>query len=412
MWLQWFLHVIAVMVGTGGLALVHVVRHDGEPVGPVVLGVAALLVFPLLSVALGGSGYRGDRVLLPLSGALAGLGLIEVYRLQPDLLVRQAGWVALGCGGLLATFHVARDVQRLVRIRAAAAGVAVLLLLATITFGTARGGVRQWIDVGVASFQPSEIARVLIVLFLGCHLGAHQARLTRGAFASWDHLRALLLPVVVVAASVALLLAQPDLGGAALVYTLFVLLAYVSSGQRGYAALGAGGALVAGIAGYAVLPHVRLRVDAWLNPWQDMTGGGYQMAQALFALSSGGWLGTGLGAGHPDLIPAAHTDLVFIAIAEELGLVGAFATIAIFAFLTLRGLQIASATEAAPAKLLAVGLTGLLAVQGLMILGGSTRLLPLTGVTLPFVSYGGSSMVSNLALLGLLLAVSDEGNRA
>ncbi|MGH2371875.1 MAG: FtsW/RodA/SpoVE family cell cycle protein [bacterium] len=405
------MHIIAAATSVGGLGLVHVVRYSGEPIAPVVLGTMALLCFPLLSVALAGSGYRGDRVVLPLAGALAGLGLIEVYRLQPGLLVRQVAWIAIGCGVLLATFHLARDVQRVYRVRAAAAGLAVLFLLSTVIFGTTRGGARQWLDVGVASFQPSEIAKVLIVLFVATHLGVQWARSQGGVFAGHDLLRAFLLPAAVLAASAALLVAQRDLGGATLSYAVFLLLAYVASGRVSYVVFGIGAALVAGIIGYETLPHVRLRIDAWLNPWDDVAGSGYQTIQALFALGSGGLLGTGLGLGHPELVPAAHTDLVFIAVAEELGLVGAAATIGLFALLTVRGIDIAAVTKVAPAKLLAAGLTALLAVQGLLILGGSTRMLPLTGVTLPFVSYGGSSMVSNLALLGLLLALSDAASR-
>ncbi|MGH2831106.1 MAG: FtsW/RodA/SpoVE family cell cycle protein, partial [Actinomycetota bacterium] len=216
MWFEWFLHTIAAAVSVGGLGLVHVVRYDSEPIAPVVLAGAALMGFPLLSVALAGGGYRGDRVILPLAGALAGLGLIEVYRLRPELLVKQVAWIAIGCGVLLAAFHLARDVQRVHRVRAAAAGLAMLLLLATVIYGTARGGARQWLDLGVVSFQPSEFAKVLIVLFLASHLGAHSASLQREVFAGWELLRALLLPAAVLAASVALLVAQRDLGGAAL----------------------------------------------------------------------------------------------------------------------------------------------------------------------------------------------------
>ncbi len=411
MWFEWLLHTIAAAVSVGGLGLVHAVRYGGEPIGPVVLGAAVLMGFPLLSVALAGSGYRGNRLVLPLAGALAGLGLIEVYRLRPELLVKQIAWIAIGCAVLLPTFHIARDAERVYRVRAAAAGLAVLLLLATVIFGTARGGARQWLDVGVASFQPSEIAKVLIVLFLAGHLGAHRASLQREVFAGWELLRALLLPAAVLGASVALLVAQRDLGGAALFYAVFLVLVYIASGRTAYVVVGIGVALAAGVIGYDTLPHVGVRIDAWLNPWEDVTGRGYQIVQALFALGSGGVLGTGLGVGHPDLVPAAHTDLVFIAIAEELGLVGAAATIGLFALLAVQGFRIAAAAAAAPAKLRAAGLTALLAVQGLMILGGSTRLLPLTGVTLPLVSYGGSSMVSNLALLGLLLALSDNASR-
>lgn len=408
---MWLLHTLATALGVGGLGLVHAVRYSGEPIAPVALAATGLLGFPLLSVALAGSGYRGDRIMLPLAGALAGLGLIEVYRLQPDLLVKQVSWIAIGSGVLLATFHLARDPQRVYRARAAAAGLAVLLLLSAVLLATSRGGTRQWLDIGVASFQPSEIAKVLVVLFVASHLGAHWARLESGAFTDRDLLRALLLPAVLSAASVGLLVAQRDLGGAALSYAVFLVFVYVASGRASYVMLGIGAALFAGLIGYEILPHVRLRIDAWLNPWDDLAGSGYQTIQALFALGSGGLLGTGLGLGHPDLVPAAHTDLVFIAVAEELGLLGAAATIALFALLTVRGLHVAAATKAAPGKLLAVGLVALVAVQGLLILGGSTRLLPLTGVTLPFVSYGGSSMVSNMALLGLLLALSDAASR-
>lgn len=349
--------------------------------------------------------------MLPVAGALAGLGLIEVYRLQPDLLVRQVFWIAMGSGVLLATFHLARDLQRVYRARAAAAGLAVLLLLSTVILGTSRGGTRQWLDIGVASFQPSEIAKVLVVLFVAGHLGARWARWEKEGFTERKLLRALILPAALLAASVGLLIAQRDLGGAALFYAVFLVLVYVVSGRASYVVFGTGAALAAGFIGYGIIPHVRLRVDAWLNPWEDLAGSGYQTVQALFALGSGGLLGTGLGLGHPDLVPAAHTDLIFIAVAEELGLVGAVATIGLLAVLTVRGLNVAAIAKSSQGKLLAVGLVTLLAVQGLLILGGSTRLLPLTGITLPFVSYGGSSMVSNMALLGLLLALSDAVNR-
>ncbi len=359
--LPWLLGLLSAGMGAAGLGLVHVVRYPGAPVTPVLFGSAALFGFPLVLLALRAAGGRDDRLLLPLTCALAGLGLSEVFRLRPDLLLRQAAWISLGLCALVGAFYV----------------------------------------------QPSELVKALFIVFLAASLadpGIFRVRVAGAPGAARK--AAAVLGVVVL--MLAFLAAEGDFGTSALYVAVFLTMLYASSERAAYPAAGVGAVVLAGVAVYLRAPAVHLRVDTWLHPWQDLTGRGYQVVQSLFALGSGGLAGRGLGLGRPDLVPAAHTDLVFAAVAEEFGFIGAAATILLFLLLTASGMAIAREARHPSARLLASGATAFLAVQALLILGGSTRLVTLTGVTLPFVSYGGSSMVGSLILLGLLLAVANE----
>ncbi len=394
-------------MGAAGLGLVHVVRYPGAPVTPVLFGSAALLGFPLVLLALRAAGGRDDRLLLPLTCALAGLGLSEVFRLRPDLLLRQAAWISLGLCALVGAFYVARDSSRLLRYRAPSAAVGALLLLAPLAAGTGTEGVRQWLSVGAWSVQPSELAKALFIVFLAASLSDPGIFGTRGEVAP-RAARKIGAVLGVVLLMLAFLAAEGDFGTSALYVAVFLAMLYASSERAAYPAAILGLVVLAGGVASLRVPTIHLRVDTWLHPWQDLTGRGYQVVQSLFALGSGGLAGRGLGLGRPDLVPAAHTDLVFAAVAEEFGFIGAAATILLFLLLTASGMAIAREARRPSARLLALGATAFLAVQALLILGGSTRLVPLTGVTLPFVSYGGSSMVGSLILLGLLLAVANE----
>jgi cell division protein FtsW len=216
--------------------------------------------------------------------------------------------------------------------------------------------------------------------------------------------------LAMVLAVLTILAIQSDFGPALLLFSVMLAMLYAASGRLSYVVLGLALLLVAGAAAASTVQHVRVRVGNWIDPWSQATGSGYQLVQALYALASGGVLGAGLDAGSPRYIPAVHTDFVIAAIGEELGLIGSLAVINLFVVLTLLGLRVAVRARSGFNALLATGLTAVLALQALIILAGTLKLIPMTGITLPFVSYGGSSVLANFLLIGLLLRISHEEN--
>jgi cell division protein FtsW (lipid II flippase) len=299
---------------------------------------------------------------------------------------------------------------------------AVLLLLLPLLpdawpiHGATINGARLWVRLDVVdrtiSFQPGELAKVFLTIFLASYL-ADRA----GAMATSSHsIAGVQVPALrqfgpilfAAAAAFGVLVYQRDLGASLLIFLLFVGLIYIATGRVAY--LVAGGALLmtGGIVAYQAFSHVQARIGSWLHPFDDYAGSGYQIAQSLFALGSGSLTGSGIGLGRPELIPAASTDFIFAAVGEELGLAGTVAVIAAFALLVAVGFGIAIRARDVFGKYLAGGLTLVLAVQAILIIGGVIRLLPVTGITLPFMSYGGSSLVANFVMIALLAMVSRE----
>jgi cell division protein FtsW (lipid II flippase) len=277
-------------------------------------------------------------------------------------------------------------------------------------------GAQLWIDLFGMRFQPGELAKLTMVIFLAAYLERNRALLSIAT----QRVGPVLLPAarhlapVVVAAGVALVIMAGlrDLGSALLFFGTFMAMLYVATGRLAYPALGAVAFAVGAFVAYQLFGHVRVRVSIWLDPWADVTGSGYQLAQSLFALGTGGLTGTGLGFGRPQDVPFSATDAIFVVIGEELGLLGATAVLLGYLLLVARGFRISQTARDEFTTLLALGLTVTLAFQAFVIVGGLTRLVPLTGITLPFVSYGGSSLLSNYLLIALLLRVSDESRGA
>jgi cell division protein FtsW (lipid II flippase) len=274
-------------------------------------------------------------------------------------------------------------------------------------------GARLWIGFGGLYFQPSELLKILLVIFFAAYLDEYRELL---AHAAWRvgplHLPPLpyLAPLLIMfGVSQAVLFWQRDLGAALLFFGIFLSMLYVASGRLSYVLMGALLFVVGSAFSFTLFSHVQLRVSIWLDPWAQRDAGGYQLVQALYALGGGGVFGSGLGFGYPDYIPAVQTDFIIAAIGEELGLAGSLATVALYMLFLVRGLRAALASVDPFNALLAAGLTSVVAIQALVILGGTLRLMPLTGVTLPLVSYGGSSILANFILLGLLLRISAEG---
>ncbi len=363
-------------------------------------------------------GHVGLRLAAPRASAvpyatamlLAAVGLVFTTRLAPDVAQDQANWISLGVALMVGTVAAGRHYARLRRYRYTAALAAVMLLLATGVFGTTINGARLWVTVGGQVIQTTELIKLLLVVFLAGYLADEGAvlsmpRLTFGGrtYSALPYLVPLLVALLATVAALALL---RDLGSVALLLLLAVSLLYVATGRLRFVV--GGMVLLLGTAAlcYVVFGHVERRIDTWLDPYADASGAGYQSIQATYAIQAGGITGEGLGLGQPEEIPAAATDYVFSAIAEELGLAGAVAIVALYVLLLFAGLRVALDVPDSYSRLLAASVVLLIALQAAVIIAGNLRIIPTTGITLPFVSYGGSSVVVNFVLVGGLLAIS------
>lgn len=366
-----------------------------------------------------------DETLLPVAGTLTALGLIMVYRLEPSLVAiygdtyaglasRQLLWIGLGWLAMVAAVCFLRDLSFLQRYRYTLLLLGLLLVASTLILGKGPNGVRLWLEFGPLRFQPSEGLKVVIAVYLAAYLYekkellATDYRIGRFRFFPLPYLLPLL---VMLCLSLLLFAVQRDLGSALLFFGIFLVMLYVASGRSLYVWFGGLLFVLGASVMYRVMEKVQLRVDLWLNPW-DKLQDGYQIIQAIFALAGGGILGTGIGLGRPYNIPAVHTDMIFAAIGEELGLVGSLAVLALYMILVFRIFFIALRTNRGFQQLLAIGLGTTLGLQTLIIIAGTIKLIPLTGITLPFISYGGSSVLVNFFIIGLLLSISGGTRKA
>jgi cell division protein FtsW (lipid II flippase) len=356
-----------------------------------------------------------DPYLFPLVAVLASIGLVELYRIQESFAIKQAGWFALGLVFFCGTIVLLRDYRVLERYRYTIAAVSIGLLLLPRIAGQATNGAYLAIHIGSFSFQPAEFAKIGVIIFLASYLRDVRDVLVQGRLPriSLKHMGPLLL---VWGAAMLMLIFIRDLGSSLMFFGGFLALLYVATGRLSL--VGAGAGLFAFGAWFFSnhIAHVHSRVEIWLHPFKPnlVDGTGYQIAQGLFAQADGGLLGKGfsqsllyLPGGH-SILPAPHTDLIYAVIVNELGLAGAAALMVAYLLFIRRGFKAAMVCGDGFGKLLATGLTAVFALQVFVIVGGVTKVIPLTGVTLPFISYGGSSIIANFVLLALLLIVSDS----
>ena len=359
-----------------------------------------------------------DGLLLPLAGLLNGLGYVFIARLDQDLAGLQAVWTAVGIGAYVATLLLVRRTRDLERYRYTFMLVGVALLLMPLLPGIGRNinGARIWVSLGPLNFQPGEFAKIVLAVFFASYLVEKREVLGLAAIrigpVALPDLRTLGPVLLAWGASLLVMSAERDLGSSLLFFALFVVMLWVATGRTTYLAVGGVLFAAGSYTAWRLFDHVQTRVSTWIDPWSDFSGRGFQIAQATFALAWGGVAGTGIGLGNPDRIPVAETDFIFAAIGEELGLLGSVAIVAAYLLMIGAGLRVALRAEAPFDKLLAAGLTTILGLQAFIIIGGVIRLVPLTGITLPFVSYGGSSLVANYVLLALLMRVSDASTPA
>ncbi|HJW91221.1 MAG TPA: FtsW/RodA/SpoVE family cell cycle protein [Anaerolineales bacterium] len=366
-----------------------------------------------------------DPYLLPIAALLSGWGLMTVWRLLPDFGLRQTAWLAVGLILLILGLRLPSHLNFLRRYKYVWLTGGLLLTALTLIFGTnpsAGTAPRLWLGCCGVYFQPSEPLKFLLVVYLAAYLADRQPLLRLSPISapspsSSRRRNAALLPVlaptlVMTGLTLLLLLAQRDLGTASIFIFLFAAIVYLGTGRLSVVVVSALLLALASAAGYYLFDVVQLRVDAWLNPWLDPSGKSYQIVQSLLAVANGGIIGRGPGLGNPSLVPIPHSDFIFVAIAEESGLIGVVGLIALLALLGARGLRLALSAPDSYRRYLAAGLTAYLVGQSVLIAGGNLRLLPLTGVTLPFVSYGGSSLLSAFLSLLVLLHISQAAGAA
>jgi cell division protein FtsI/penicillin-binding protein 2/cell division protein FtsW (lipid II flippase) len=376
---------------------------------------ALLLAFLLAHLAVRRFAPNADPALLPITFVLAGVGLGIVTRLDAALAASQVTWLFVGVGALVGTLIAVPSLERLSRYKytIGLAGIVLLMLPALPGIGREINGSRLWLHLGPLSLQPGELAKILIVLFLAAYLAENREMLSistrRFLGVAMPEPRTLGPLLLMWLLSMMVLVLERDLGSSLIIYAIFLTMLYTATGRPAYVAVGltmfAGGAVTA----YYLFSHVRVRVDIWLHPFADAAGKGYQLVQSLFAFAAGGLTGAGLGSGVPTRIPFVATDFIFSAIGEELGLLGASAIVLCFLAFAIRALATAARAKTDMAAFTATGLVASISLQAFVIIGGVTRLIPLTGVTLPFMSYGGSSLLSTFIALALLLRCGDEG---
>jgi cell division protein FtsW (lipid II flippase) len=404
--------VVGVLTGLG-FASVYIARQSVISAGSVSYALIFLGLYLAAHLVARVTVPSADPYLLPLTGLLTAVGLTEIYRLGPSDAFRQGVWIVVGVAvfaltlvALRSDFRVLESYKYLFGVSA----VGLLVLPALPGIGTTINGARLWVKIGPLQFQSGELAKIALIVFLAGYLREKREVLAQGRLKDFGPL------LVIWGAAMLVLVETNDLGSALLYFGIFLAMLYVATGRVAFVALGIGLFIGGSAVAYQVVARVQERVDIWLNPWQDPHGKGYQLIQSTYSIANGGYGGTGFGrgtfttTGGTDLIPYVNTDFIYSALAQELGLIGASALLLVYMVFVLRGFRISMLADDGFSKLLAAGLTFAFALQAFIIVGGLLRVIPLTGITLPFVSYGGSSVVANFILLAGLMLVSNRAN--
>ncbi|WP_215507499.1 FtsW/RodA/SpoVE family cell cycle protein [Peptoniphilus sp. EMRHCC_23] len=389
-----------------------------------------LLVFEILAIALVFYTYEGhlDRQLLFLTGGLVfviyisnfilgkittgdnyiflivslllTIGVITIFRIKPETGIKQLQWAFIGVLFFYATYFIVRVVPHVERYGSLALIISVLLFLSTILFGKTAHGARNWLNLGFIIIQPTEFIKILLMFILGSFYYNYEK------YKKYPYTSYIIMAIIYF--FVLLLFIQRDLGTAVLFMAMYIAIQFVYDPDIKAFFINLGLLALGSVLGYFLFGHVRTRIDIWLDPWSSAYGTGIQIVQSLFAIAEGGFFGAGIGFGHPELIPVAVSDFIFPVICEEMGLFAGFAIILLYILLIYRGIKIALEQEYKFYRMLAISATVLISVQAFLNIGGVTKLIPMTGITLPFMSYGGSSILSSFIALGILQVASED----
>lgn len=411
---------LSALVVSSAYVVVSVARSAKIPANLSVFLGAVILLSLSAHLAIRWLAPLADSVIIPLVSLLNGLGYVIIVRLDvafsKPFAPYQAAWTAIGVFAFILTLLVLKNLRDLDRYRYLFGLTGFILLLSPLVpkLGLRENGALLWIHIGSYSFQPVEIAKLCFVIFFASYLSQNKEMLSTGTVRIgrlfFPDLRALAPVGIIWLVTMAIMGLEDDIGFALMFFVVFIAMIWIATGKYSYLVIGAILFVGAMFAGYHLFPQVAERMTAWRDPFKYPNTIGYQPIQAMIAMASGGLAGTGLGLGHPSFIPVANSDFIYAVIGEELGLFGTTAIASAFLILIGSGLRVAISARSDFVKLLVTGMTLTLGFQSIFIMAGIVRLLPLTGITLPFVSYGGSSLVANYILVAILIKASDEAN--
>jgi len=342
----------------------------------------------------------GDHYIFLIATMLMSIGVIMIYRLDPLLGVRQLIWISLGILCFYITYFIIKYIRNWDKFIYLYIGMAYLLFILTLTLGVETYGSTNWISIKGFSFQPAEITKLILIFILASYYSNYEK------FKEIKYSAYYLMGIVY--SFIALLFLQRELGMSVIFYCIFMALLFIYEEDRKLLLYNIVLLIVGAILGYFLFGHAKIRIQTWLDPWAYIDGKGYQITQSLFALAEGGFFGTGLGLGHPYFIPLAYNDFIFPAIVEEMGIFTGIGIIMLFMILVYRGFKIAIIQDYKFYRILALGISVLFGIQSFIILGGVLKLIPLTGITLPFMAYGGTSILSSFIALGILQVASED----
>lgn len=370
----------------------------------------ALIMGVVLCVLIGYSHFivrrfypDGDKFILIFASVLAVVGVAMLYRINPNTAIKQLIWIALGIIGYILIVVILPDLKSFAKYKNVYMIITLVLMPLALIFGTEQFGAKNWILIGPISFQPSEFAKIALVLYLAAALATYESKKSFK-----EEVKQLFQPALVAGFSMGCMVLQRDLGSALIFFGISITLLYVATSKKKYVFTALGLASIGSVAGYTMFGHVRERVMIWRDPWKYALGSSYQIVEGMYSIAAGGLFGVGLGQGHFQNLPVKESDMIYAIICEEFGIIFAIGLMIIYFLLFYRGIRAAFVTKDSYSQLIAVGFSTMIACQTLVIIGGIFSVIPLTGITLPIISYGGSSVLTIFFALGILQKISEE----
>lgn len=370
----------------------------------------ALIMGVVLCVLIGYSHFivrrfypDGDKFILIFASVLAVVGVAMLYRINPNTAIKQLIWIALGIIGYILIVVILPDLKSFAKYKNVYMIITLVLMPLALIFGTEQFGAKNWILIGPISFQPSESAKIALVLYLAAALATYESKKSFK-----EEVKQLFQPALVAGFSMGCMVLQRDLGSALIFFGISITLLYVATSKKKYVFTALGLAAIGSVAGYTMFGHVRERVMIWRDPWKYALGSSYQIVEGMYSIAAGGLFGVGLGQGHFQNLPVKESDMIYAIICEEFGIIFAIGLMIIYFLLFYRGIRAAFVTKDSYSQLIAVGFSTMIACQTLVIIGGIFSVIPLTGITLPIISYGGSSVLTIFFALGILQKISEE----
>ena len=370
----------------------------------------ALIMGVVLCVLIGYSHFivrrfypDGDKFILIFESVLAVVGVAMLYRINPNTAIKQLIWIALGIIGYILIVVILPDLKSFAKYKNVYMIITLVLMPLDLIFGTEQFGAKNWILIGPISFQPSEFAKIALVLYLAAALATYESKKSFK-----EEVKQLFQPALVAGFSMGCMVLQRDLGSALIFFGISITLLYVATSKKKYVFTALGLAAIGSVAGYTMFGHVRERVMIWRDPWKYALGSSYQIVEGMYSIAAGGLFGVGLGQGHFQNLPVKESDMIYAIICEEFGIIFAIGLMIIYFLLFYRGIRAAFVTKDSYSQLIAVGFSTMIACQTLVIIGGIFSVIPLTGITLPIISYGGSSVLTIFFALGILQKISEE----